>query len=408
MKEHIQKIITAALNDASPASAVKRAIGEIRFKEGKLIVVAIGKAAWEMANAASAALAEKIDAGIVITKYAHSKGEIRNFLIYEAGHPVPDQNTYLATNKALEMTEGLSAQDNVLFLISGGGSALFEAPLIDPAEVSDVTAQLLSSGADIVEMNTIRKRFSHVKGGRFALHCAPAGVYSIILSDIIGDPLDMIASGPAYPDSSTCEQAEKICRKYHLRLSEKAKEFLHTETPKTVCNVKSFVTGSVRQLCASAEGVCRELGYEPIILTSSLNCEAREAGRFLAAIARQYQAADHSVAFICGGETVVHLTGKGKGGRNQELVFAAAEGIRGLENTWLFSIGSDGTDGPTDAAGAFADGGTAARLAGAGFDIATVLAENDTYTALKAIGALLFTGPTGTNVNDLSVLLIRR
>ena len=408
MTGHIKKIITAALKDASPAGAVKRAIGEIRFHEGKIIVVAIGKAAWEMANAACAALDGKIDAGIVITKYAHSKGEIPNCRIYEAGHPVPDQNTYLATNKALELTKGLSGQDNVLFLISGGGSALFELPLIDPAEISDITAQLLSSGADIVEINTIRKRFSNVKGGKFALHCAPANVYSIILSDIIGDPLDMIASGPAYPDSSTCEQAEKICRKYHLRLSEKARELLYTETPKTITNGKSFVTGSVRQLCASAEGVCRELGYETIVLTSSLNCEAREAGRFLAAIARQYQSADHSVAFICGGETVVHLTGNGKGGRNQELALAAAEGISGLENTWIFSFGSDGTDGPTDAAGAFVDGGTAKRLADAGFDIAKVLADNDSYTALKAIDALLFTGPTGTNVNDLSVLLIKR
>ena len=204
----------------------------------------------------------------------------------------------------------------MLFLLSGGGSALFEAPLVPPAELQDITRQLLSCGADIVEMNTIRKRLSAVKGGRFARHCAPAKVFSIVLSDIIGDPLDMIASGPAYPDSSTCDDARAIAAKYGLHLSPAAARCLEEETPKALDNVDTVITGSVRELCAAAAGACRELGYEPVVLTDSLDCEAREAGAFLAAIARSHQDTGRSLAFLAGGETVVHLTGTGLGGRN--------------------------------------------------------------------------------------------
>ena len=312
------------------------------------------------------------------------------------------------TQAALALTDHLSSKDCVLFLISGGGSALFESPLVPLSETEDITKQLLACGADIVEMNTIRKRLSAVKGGRFALHCQPASVYSIILSDIIGDPLDMIASGPAYPDSSTCQQALAIAEKYKLRLSDAAKACLAQETPKALSNVTSHVTGNVRELCTAAEQAAQSLGYTCIRLTDCLCCEAREAGRFLACIAKTHANATRPLAFLAGGETVVHLTGRGRGGRNQELALAAAEGIAGLSQTAVFSFGSDGTDGPTDAAGGYVDGESLAALNGAGLCFADILQQNDAYPALAKIGGLIMTGPTGTNVNDLAVLLLAR
>ncbi|MDO4939940.1 MAG: DUF4147 domain-containing protein, partial [Lachnospiraceae bacterium] len=285
---------------------------------------------------------------------------------------------------------------------------LFEKPIIDCNEMADITKQLLASGADIVEMNTIRKRLSGVKGGRFALACEPAHVYTVVLSDVIGDPLDMIASGPAYPDSSTCEEALAIAKKYELVLSDNALESLKKETPKDLKNVTTYITGSVKQLAVSATKKAVELGYKPVTLTSSLTCEARDAGSFLAAIAREYQDTKESLAFFAGGETVVHLTGKGMGGRNQEIALAGAKGIDGLEGTCIYSFGSDGTDGPTDAAGAYADGETMKKFREAGIDVDEVLKNNDAYNAFKKIGGLIITGATGTNVNDLSVLLIKR
>ena len=239
--------------------------------------------------------------------------------------------------------------------------------------LEDLTKQLLACGADIVEMNTIRKRISAVKGGKFAKLCEPAQVFSVVLSDIIGDPLDMIASGPAYPDGSTCQQAWDIVNKYKLTVSEEIEALLNIETPSTLTNVTTKVTGSVTQLCVAAEKKCRELGYEPMILTASLNCQAREAGSFLGSIAKYYSNTDKSLAFILGGETVVHLKGKGLGGRNQELALGSAIGIAGLENTAVFSIGSDGTDGPTDAAGGYVDGNTVKAFSDHGMDVFKVL-----------------------------------
>ena len=209
MKEDLfadaEQILTASIRAVLPDQAVARALESYRPGTGRTLLVSAGKAAWQMASAAVAALG-RVDQGIVITKYGYSKGEIPGVRCYEAGHPIPDQNGFAATEKALEMVQGLTPEDTVLFLLSGGGSALFEKPLIPGEELQDVTNQLLASGADIVEMNTIRKRLSGVKGGRFALACAPARVFSILLSDVLGDPLDMIASGPAVPDTSTCAQ----------------------------------------------------------------------------------------------------------------------------------------------------------------------------------------------------------
>ncbi len=406
MNSIAKKIIDEALKDALPDSAVKKALKEIKFKDGKLIMIAIGKASWQMAKAAYDALGTRIDRGAVITKYGHNKGPIGNIEIYEAGHPVSDANTYTSTQRCIDLVSNLSENDNVLFLISGGGSALFEKPLVSEQESQDITKQLLACGADIVEMNTLRKRLSSVKGGRFAQLCAPAHVDAIILSDIIGDPLDMIASGPAYPDSSTTEQALGIIEKYSLKLSNEAKNFIEKPTPKVLDNVTTYVTGSVKQLCLSASRTATSLGYEPIFLTASLNCEAKDAGMFLAAIARDNESTGKKLAFIAGGETVVHLTGKGKGGRNQEIALAAADGIRNLKKCCIFSVGSDGTDGPTDAAGGCVDQDTASILDSKGIVISSVLKNNDAYNALKEANALVITGPTGTNVNDLTVLLL--
>lgn len=408
LKDDCLYIVKEAIARVLPDEAVKRALGGREFPDGRLILVSVGKAAWSMASAAQSVLGTRIDRGIVITKHGYSKGAIGDLSVREAGHPVPDADTFSATREALELTRGLAPEDTVLFLLSGGGSALFEAPVIPEDELRDITGQLLACGADIVEMNTVRKRLSGVKGGRFARHCAPARVFTVVLSDIIGDPLDMIASGPAYPDASTCADAVRIAEKYALRLSEAAWAALKTETPKTLSNTETHITGSVRELCAAAAGACRELGYEPQVLTDCLDCEAREAGRFLASIARSHQNAGRSIAFIAGGETVVHITGRGRGGRNQELALAAADGIAGLEDTAVFSVGSDGTDGPTDAAGGYADGGSLAALRALGFDTYDVLRRNDSYTALKAVDSLIFTGATGTNVNDVAVILIKR
>lgn len=404
-----RQIMEAALKAAQPDSAVQAALGRLEIDStGRLIVIALGKAAWQMAKAASDALGNQIDKGLVITKYDHVKHDLPRFVMREAGHPIPDSNSFDATKQALDLVMDLEARDTVLLLISGGGSALFEQPLIAPEELQDITDQLLRSGADITEINTIRKRLSAVKGGRFAERCQPARVVSIILSDIIGDPLDMIASGPAYPDSSTCADAARIINRYGIRLSEEALALMAQETPKSLPDVTSLVTGSVTVLCDAAANKARELGYEPVILTASLACQAREAGSFLGAIAQYHQHTKHSLAFIAGGETVVRLTGQGKGGRNQELALSAARDIQGLDQTLVFSLGSDGTDGPTDAAGGVVDGQTAQRLHELGMSIDHILLDNDSYPALQAVDGLIMTGPTGTNVNDVSVLLIKR
>ena len=278
--------------------------------------------------------------------------------------------------------------------------------MVSGEELQDITGQLLACGADIVEINTIRKRLSGVKGGRFALSCAPARVFSVVLSDILGDPLDMIASGPAYPDSSTCQQALAIADKYGLKLSCGARALLSQETPKELNNITTQITGSVRQLCVAAADACRELGYRPVILTDRLCCQAKEAGSFLASILKTHAGDGEKIAFLAGGETVVQLTGKGKGGRNQELALSAAEGIRDLKGAAVFSVGSDGTDGPTDAAGGYADYETAGELKAQGVEIYRVLQENDAYPALQKTGGLIMTGPTGTNVNDVAVALL--
>ena len=408
LREDAKYIIDAALKSAMPDTAVEKALQGFEIPKGKLVLVSAGKAAWQMAKTAADILGDKITSGAVVTKYDHVKAEIPGIECYEAGHPVPDENSFKATERVIELVKDLGEEDAVVFLLSGGGSALFEKPLCSGEELQDVTRQLLACGADIIEINTIRKRLSAVKGGKFAHICAPAKVFSVVLSDIIGDPLDMIASGPAYPDASTSEEAVAIAEKYALTLTEEMWALLKQETPKELNNVQTQITGSVKQLCKSAESTCRELGYEPTVLTASMRCNARDAGSFLASIAQYHADTEKSLAFIAGGETVVRLTGKGKGGRNQEIALSAAEEIAGIPGAAVFSLGSDGTDGPTDAAGGYCDSETKEKLAAQGILIPNVLQNNDAYNALAKCDGLLVTGPTGTNVNDVSVLLIKR
>lgn len=443
LRSEAQQIIEYAIGKSLPDRAVTDALAKMNLS-GNIYLVAIGKAAWQMANAAVGCLKQPPTDGIVLTKYGHAQGPVPGVRCFEGGHPIVDENGLAGTQAILDMTAHLTAQDRVLLLISGGGSALFEKPLVSLPVLQEFNRQLLAAGASITEINIVRKRLSAVKGGRFAKWCEPAPVDCIILSDVLGDAVDMIASGPAAPDRSTCEDALAVVEKYGLDVTEEVFVCLRRETPKRLGQVSYHVIGSVAQLCAAAAEKCRDLGYETHILTDQMCCEAREAGLFLASLALDGQLSGgrevllrdvqltggreallrdgrpstgktSSVgsgpfqgkrAYIAGGECVVHLRGTGMGGRNQELALAAAQGLAGISNAALFSVGSDGTDGPTDAAGGYVDGDTLAALTAQGIRVRDVLANNDSYHALDAVGGLLKTGPTGTNVNDFAVLLI--
>lgn len=408
IREDAESIIKESIRDAMPDEAVKQALAGRDFGSSRLYLIAAGKAAWQMAKAAGEILGSHIYKGIVCTKYGHVKGELKGIRCFEAGHPLPDENSFKAAQAAMDMVSDLDAGDTVIFLLSGGASALFEKPAIDGTELAGITKQLLDCGANISEINMIRKRLSLVKGGKFAKLCEPARVFNIILSDIIGDPLDMIASGPTYPDSSTSEEAIEIARRYGLKLSEKAAGLLRTEPVKELGNIETVVAGNIRKFCEAAERACERLGYDTVLLTDHLDCEAREAGKMLGAIAMTHVHDNKNLAFIAGGETVVHIKGQGLGGRNQELALAAAQEISGIRNAAVFSVGSDGTDGPTDAAGGYADGDTVSLIIKNGGNAENMLENNDSYHAMRLSGGLIITGPTGTNVNDVAVVLIKK
>ncbi len=403
-REDAKFIYENAIRRSLPDSAVKEALSKFEPPCGRLLLVAIGKAAWQMAKAAYDELGERIDYGIVITKYEHSRGTIGNFEIYEAAHPVPDENGISASGRVLELTKELSSDDVVLFLVSGGGSALFEYVEFPLSELSALTNEMLASGASIEEMNTVRKHLSSVKGGRFAEHIFPAKVFAIVLSDIISSRLDMIASGPTVADSTTAGDAFAIVEKYALTLTQKQKELLARETPKQIENAEHIVSGSVAELCRHAADAAKARGYEARIVTDCMDIEAREAGEQIGSLAATLASnATTPQCLIFGGETVVHLRGNGMGGRNQELALAAAKNISGIKNVAVFSVGSDGTDGPTDAAGGYVDGKTYSLIK----DYEKYLDNNDSYHALKEVGGLIVTGPTGTNVNDIAVILVK-
>ena len=407
LKSDAQEIIRLSIASVMPDRAVKKALENRNFGNGKLLLISAGKAAWQMAKTAYDCLGGRVDGGAIITKYGHSRGQIGDLAIYEGGHPVPDGNSVRGTRAATRLVKGLNGNDTVIFLLSGGGSALFELPLVPLEDLKKLTVELLERGADIGEINTVRKRLSAVKGGRFAQLCSPARVLSVILSDVPAGCAYNVASGPTYEDLSTCADALSVAEKYRISCTDEVRRLLNTETPRGIRNVENIVTGSVGELVKNAALYAEGLGYSPVVLSDSLCCEARDAGSFLASEAGLRQDAVRSVALIAGGETVVHVKGKGLGGRNQEITLSGAIGIAGMRDTALFSIGSDGTDGPTDAAGGYADGNTVGGKISLR-EALEGLADNDSYNVLKKAGGLIITGPTGTNVNDLSVVLIRR
>lgn len=414
MKEDADKIITYAIDKVLPEKAVKRALDNHQFKKN-VCVIAIGKAAWRMAKAASDFLGDKVKQGIVITKYGHISGNLDLFQMIEAGHPIPDNNSVKAVEMVLSMIMKMDKSVEILLLLSGGGSALFELPE-DNLTLEDIqccTDKLLKCGAGITEINTIRKRLSAVKGGKLAIKFKEFQEFQVILSDVIGDNLGIIASGPAYPDYTTCKDAKDIINKYGLNFPDNILHCLNSETPKEINNVETIVTGNVRNLCLAASEKAEELGYHSYIITTDLDCEAKEAGKILASIAKSLHKNASVLKFqlpcaiIAGGETVVQVHGKGLGGRNQELALSGACEIAGMNHVVLFSISSDGTDGPTDAAGGIITGKTYQELLEKGVNPLEFLANNDSYHALKHVDGLIMTGPTGTNVNDISMLLCR-
>jgi len=389
------EIINYSINKVLPNIAVKNALKNFKKPLGKTIMIAIGKAAYTMAKETINHI--NIDEGLVITKYNHSKAPLKNTKIIEAGHPLLDNNSLLAGDAAIKMCQNLTKDDVVIFLVSGGGSSLFESPLISLEELIDINNQLLKCGANIREINTIRKRFSKVKGGKFANLCFPAKVFNIILSDIINDPLDMIASGPTYIDNSTCQNALEIVNKYELSLSSKAMELLNKETIKKLDNIETYITGNNEELKQAANKKAKELGYKVYYLDKPFICDVKDASIQLINEIEKHKD-EHNIAIIAGGEIVVKIKGNGLGGRNQELALRCAQYLKD-KDACVFCIGSDGTDGPTDAAGGYVDNQTYKN------DLDDYLINNDSYHYLLNNGGLIITGPTGTNVCDLYCIL---
>lgn len=407
MKDRAFRIMNQAIDAMLPDVAVVRALKGHSFK-GNVYVVAVGKAAWRMANAALFVLGESVADGVVVTKYGHTQGPLGPLKCIEAGHPIPDENSLAGADAALRIAQSAKAGDTVIFLVSGGASALFEKPAVSLESTVRITQQLLAAGADISQINAVRKHLSLVKGGRFAQACAPAQVFQVVLSDVVGNRLDVIASGPAAADLSTSQEALGVCKQFGVLLSPEEEAALRVETPKAADNVQTEIAGGVELLCAAVEQACWGEGFEPIVLTTTLAGEARDAGADIAWLANRLTEVDHMpTALIMGGETVVHVKGDGIGGRSQELALAAAHDIAGSERISVMAFGSDGTDGPTDAAGGFVDGNTWQAIAESGMDPQMALDNNDAYHALQRAGALVITGPTGTNVNDVVVAFVR-
>lgn len=416
-REQAEEIIRAVLAASDPAHAVSRAVAALPPCNGRTLLLAVGKAAPVMAAAALAVPGFAPERTLVITKYGHGRtavlsqlpeGRQSSFRILEAGHPVPDANSYAAADEAVAMLSGLAPADRVVLLLSGGGSALLEKPLLPEEEMGEINRQLLACGAPIEEVNTIRKRLSAVKGGRLAQLCAPAQIHTIALSDVLGDAPHSIASGPAVPDPTTCADALRIVRERCLRLSPEARALLACETPKKLPNAQVQVVGGMSIARRAAARACAALGCRTLLFLPALTAEASAVGRFFGCLARKARREGRRLALAAGGETVVTL-GKahGLGGRNQEAALAAATVLDGMTDTCFFSLGTDGTDGPTDAAGGYADGKTARAIAAAGHTTAReAMRAHDAYPALQSCGGLLHTGPTGTNVNDVCCLLV--
>lgn len=429
-------ILTAAVRAVEPAAAVRRALVRRGYRlrldtqgydlrqSRRIFVVGAGKAAAPMAAAAEQVLGRRITDGLVIVKYGHA-GPLRRIRLVEAGHPLPDAAGERGAAQILDLLRSATEDDLVVCLISGGGSALLPAPApgLSLQEKIAVTDLLLRSGATIQEINIVRKHLSQVKGGRLAQAAAPARLMVLALSDVLGDPLDAIASGPASPDPTTFADALAVVRRYQLedRLPASALAYLRrgasgqeAETPKPgdplFHRVQVVVVGNNTHALAAAAQCAKRLGFRVLVLTPFLEGEAREAARVFASVARSVRAARTPLVppacLLAGGETTVTVRGPGRGGRCQEFALAAATAIAGRPDMVMAAFGTDGTDGPTDAAGALVDGETTARATSLGLDLPRALADNDSYAAFRDLGDLLVTGPTKTNVNDIYLAMV--
>ena len=435
-REQALAILSAALEAVDPVNAVKRQvslsddtlrIGQRIYDLGRyrnIYVIGGGKAGGSMAQAVEEILGQRVTAGLVNVKYGYgAKTDI--IRLNEAGHPIPDAAGMAGTKQMAELARQATDEDLVLCLISGGGSALMTLPAegITLADVKSLTDALLRCGATINEINAVRKHLSQTKGGNLARLAYPAEIASLILSDVVGNPLDVIASGPTVPDTTTFADAYGVIEKYGLieelprpiieRLWQGA-EGLIPETPKVdaeaFTRTHNLIIASNEVAAEAATTKAKELGFHTLLLSTFVEGEAREVARVFAAIAKEIvhsgRPLPRPACVIAGGETTVTIRGKGLGGRNQEMALSAALEIAGLEEVMIVPLASDGTDGPTDAAGAIADGSTLRRAQEVGLAAAQYLADNDSYHFFQQLGDLLITGPTNTNVNDLTFTFV--
>ena len=436
MRQHARAVFEAALKAVDPIEAVLRyvkrvddglQVGEHRFAfkdYDRILVVGAGKAGAPMAQALEDLLGDRITDGVIVVKEGHGLplGHVR---IHEASHPVPDERGIKGAEEILSLVKDAGERDLVLCLISGGGSALLVAPAegVTLEDKQEVTRLLLACGADIHEINTIRKHLSRAKGGGLARFAYPATVVSLILSDVIGDDLNVIASGPAVPDTSTFADTRQVLEKYDIwdrvpaavqsRIDQGLKGDIE-DTPKAGDAVFkrcfSELVGTNIQALKAAGLKSEELGYRTLILSSTVEGEAREVVKVLIAIAKEVRGSGNPLSapacILCGGETTVTIRGDGKGGRNQEFALASALVIDGMENIVVLAGGTDGNDGPTDAAGAIADGSTLVRAQAKGLDPLDFLRRNDSYHFFQPLEDLVITGPTRTNVMDVYMLLV--
>jgi glycerate 2-kinase len=436
LRNHAREIFSAGVKSADPLVAVARhvqlhdnrlEIGEGRYdldEIDRVFVLGCGKAAARMAFALQELLGARIAAGVVVVKYGHAL-PLEKIKVIEAGHPVPDSAGVEGARQVMELLASASADDLILFVVSGGGSALLPMPAVGlTLEDKQLTTQiLLGSGATIHEVNALRKHLSQLKGGRLAQLASPATLVALILSDVVGDDLDAIASGPAVGDTTTYKDCLEILRRYHLRreippaaiglLERGARgEIAETAKPSDAIfqRVQNMIVGSNALALNAAQKRAQELGYRTLILSSTVAGESRSVAKSHAALVKniclQERSTHAPICLISGGETTVTLRGDGLGGRNQEFALAVALEIAGLDNVVLLSAGTDGSDGPTAAAGAIVDGTTVQRGAAIGLNAAQYLARNDSYPFLQATDDLLITGPTFTNVMDLQLLLL--
>jgi hydroxypyruvate reductase len=436
LRRDARAIFDAALSAADAGNAVRNhlrlACGELRAGNARfhlrnfhrVFLLAVGKAAVPMSKAISEILGTNLDGGLILTKDGHSAEKLKPLEIFESSHPIPDERGVQVSQIIHTLLAELNARDLLICAISGGASALLPAPAVGLGleEKQKTTELLLRAGANIHELNTVRKHLSRLKGGRLAALAYPATVLSLLLSDVIGDDPDVIGSGPTVPDSSTFRDALSVLDKFHLveQVPESVRTHLEngnagtlTETPKPgdplFENVSNIIVGSNRFALSAAAAQAKKLGYRPLILSSTMQGEAREVARAHAEILREIRSSGNPVkppaCVLSGGETTVSVHGKGKGGRNQEFALAAAIEIAALPDVLVLSAGTDGTDGPTDAAGAIATGSTLDRAKKLGLNPHDHLNQNDSYPFFERLGDLVKTGPTGTNVMDVHLLL---